>query len=212
MKDPYKFADADVLANLYGIKDARILEIQEREATVQRLAEGVPKGDFGPDHVAAIHRHLFQDVYPWAGEFRTVPISKGGNAFADPEEIRPRLTALHKEIAARSNFRGLDAAEFGKMATIATAMLNSVHPFREGNGRTQIAWLMRLGEDAGHPINPMPLPAREWMLASREAFAGGLARMGDLIGTMVRLGGRRDAPALGNPAPSKERDRDDRER
>ena len=73
--------DFTVLRNKLGIRDAPTLEAAERRFVAQRLLEAVPTGDFDLDHLRAIHRHLFQDVYEWAGEVRTVEIAKGGSGF-----------------------------------------------------------------------------------------------------------------------------------
>ena len=70
-----------VLINRLGIKDADRLACTEREIVAQRAGQGVPVRDFDLDHLHAIHRHLFQDVYSWAGEIRTVEIAKGGHQF-----------------------------------------------------------------------------------------------------------------------------------
>ena len=61
--------DYIVLRNRLNIRDALALEAAERELVAQRLLEPVPAGDFDLDHLKAIHRHLFQDLYAWAGEF-----------------------------------------------------------------------------------------------------------------------------------------------
>ncbi len=79
--DPYVYPGTHVLRNRLGITDARKLDRIERRLVGDRIAEGVPLGSFDLAHLRAIHRHLFQDVYDWAGELRTVEIFKGGNQF-----------------------------------------------------------------------------------------------------------------------------------
>lgn len=83
MSDPVYGYPPDylVLQNKAGLKDADRLDRFERRAVIQRIREGVPEGDFDLAHLRAIHRHLFQDVYDWAGELRTVEIAKGGHQF-----------------------------------------------------------------------------------------------------------------------------------
>ncbi len=78
---PPEFA---VLRNKLKIRDASTLEAAERQLVAQRVLETLPTGDFDLDHLSAIHCHLFQDIYEWAGEIRTVEISKGGT------QIQPR--------------------------------------------------------------------------------------------------------------------------
>ena len=67
--------DYTVLRNRLNIRAAPTLEAAERQLVAQRLLEPVPAGDFDLAHLKAIHRHLFQDVYAWAGEIRTVEIA-----------------------------------------------------------------------------------------------------------------------------------------
>ena len=64
--------DFTVLRNKLNIRDLPTLEAAERQFVVQRLLETMPKGDVDLEDLRAIHRHLFQDVYGWAGNVRTV--------------------------------------------------------------------------------------------------------------------------------------------
>ena len=73
--------DFTVLRNRLGIRVARTLDAAERQLVAQRFLEAVPTGEFDLSHPKAIHRHLFQDVYDWAGELRTVEIAKGDSRF-----------------------------------------------------------------------------------------------------------------------------------
>jgi cell filamentation protein len=79
--DPYHYPGTKVLRNRLGIIEARKLDRLERRMVGDRIAEGAPVGSFDLSHLRAIHRHLFQDIYDWAGELRTVEISKGGSQF-----------------------------------------------------------------------------------------------------------------------------------
>ena len=67
--------DFTILRNKLNIRDLPTLEAAERQFVTQRLLEVMPKGDFDLEHLRAIHRHLFQDVYEWAGSVRTESIS-----------------------------------------------------------------------------------------------------------------------------------------
>ena len=81
--DPYAYKGSDVLKNRLGIRDADQLQRFELEMWMVRSAEPLPSGHFGAAHYRAIHRHLFQDVYAWAGRYRTVRTAKGGNVVGD---------------------------------------------------------------------------------------------------------------------------------
>jgi cell filamentation protein len=78
--DPYVYPGTNVLKNLRDTSDGDLLARFEAEATSRRIIEliGSPvPGRFDTAHLKAIHKHIFQDVYAWAGQFRTVYISKG---------------------------------------------------------------------------------------------------------------------------------------
>ena len=81
MSDPYLYPNSPALINNLGITDADELEHIERQLISSRMDEGCPEGDFDLKHLQAIHHHLFQDVYEWAGEIRTLEINKGGSQF-----------------------------------------------------------------------------------------------------------------------------------
>jgi cell filamentation protein len=75
-------------------RDQAELDAFEAEITDQRASEPLPAGDLSSAHYLAVHRHLFQDVYSWAGELRTVRISKGGSMFCYPENIGGEMEKL----------------------------------------------------------------------------------------------------------------------
>lgn len=67
LNEPYLYSGTNILINRLDIRDRGILETVERELVARRILEGAPRGDFDADHLRAIHRYLFQDVYDWAG-------------------------------------------------------------------------------------------------------------------------------------------------
>jgi cell filamentation protein len=92
--DPYAYEGTTVLKNLLGTRDLAVLESFELEMTTLRAAEPLPSGRFGPAHYRAIHHHLFQDVYSWAGRYRIVRTAKGGNWFCYPEHIPSEMNRI----------------------------------------------------------------------------------------------------------------------
>jgi len=112
----------------------------------------LPRGALGFGHYCAIHRHLFQDVFDWAGKLRTVRIAKGDSMFCYPEHIDGEMKKLFLRLRAERFLRGLSAKDFAHSAAHLLAELNAIHPFREGNGRTQLTYLALLAERAGHPL------------------------------------------------------------
>jgi cell filamentation protein len=148
--DPYCYPGTTVLVNKLGLRSQRELDAFESEISLQRAAESLPSGRLSFTHYRAIHRHLFQDVCAWAGKVRTVRISKGESTFCYPEHIDQEMVKLFRALGRAKHLRGATPRAFAKQAAHFLAELNAIHPFREGNGRTQLTFLTLLAERAGH--------------------------------------------------------------
>lgn len=167
--DPYVYPGTSILRNKHGIVDAVELDRIERLLVRQRANERLPSGDFDLTHLRAIHRHLFQDVYDWAGEIRTVEISKGGDQFMLRQYIHNGMADVHRRIVEADYFTGLSRDDFAAAAGRITGDVNYVHPFREGNGRTQLLYLKRLSARAGQRLDLRRLDPAGWIEASKRA-------------------------------------------
>jgi len=183
--DPYLYPGSTVLINKLGITDAARLDYVEREYVALRAAQGVPNGGFDLAHLRAIHRHLFQDVYEWAGELRTVEISKGGHQFQFRQFIETGMGDIHRRLVKANFLRDLSPGEFAEAAGEIFGDLNYVHPFREGNGRTQLLFLEQLAEQAGHPLDLARLDPARWLEASRAAHNADYSLMAGEIGQCI---------------------------
>jgi cell filamentation protein len=165
-------------AEAQGPKD---LDAFEAEIVAQRAEEPLPAGMLTYPHYRAIHRHLFQDVYDWAGKIRAVRISKGGSMFCYPESSDREMSKLFSSLARQKQFKGLTAEEFAAIAANFLAELNAIHPFREGNGRTQLTFLTLLAETAGHPLAIERLDPDKVMQAIIESFGGEEKPLAEMI-------------------------------
>ena len=173
--------DYTVLRNRLDIRDAVALDEAERELVALRLLEPVPTGDFDLAHLKAIHRHLFQDVYAWAGEVRTVEIAKDGSRFQPRRLIETGMADVHRRIVAAGYFRGLEPDGFAEGMGPVLGDVNHVHPFREGNGRTQLQFLKQLAARAGHAFDLTRIDRAAWLGASRRSNSGDHAAMARCI-------------------------------
>ena len=169
--------DFTVLRNRLGIRRASTLEAAERRLVAQRLREPVPTGAFDLAHLKAIHRHLFQDVYAWAGEVRTVEIAKDGSRFQPRRFIETGMADIHRRIVTAGHFLGTGPNGFAEGAGPVMGDVNHVHPFREGNGRTQLQFLKQLAARAGHDLDLTRIGRAAWLDASRRSNAGDHAAM-----------------------------------
>jgi len=178
--DPYLYPGTNVLKNLRGLTDPGFLERFEARRTHRRIAELIDTpvaGRFDVAHLKAIHRNIFQDVYEWAGQFRTVNISKGGHLFGLAGFLEPALRQILEELASENYLADLDAAGFAGRAAWFLGELNAAHPFREGNGRTQREFMREVGLRAGHYIDWRATTPEEMTEASQLSHVGGDASL-----------------------------------
>ena len=164
--DPYVDPATGVLHNRLGITDSARLDRAERLLVTQRLVEGTPKGPFDLDHLCAIHRHLFQDVYSWAGQLRTVDLDKGDTQFMPASWISRGMDDVYWRLAKTEFLQGLNADQFAIAAADVMADVNHIHPFREGNGRTQLQYFQQLAGQAGHTVDLRLIDRDHWLAAS----------------------------------------------
>ena len=169
------YLDSTVLINKFDIRDEEKLNEVESVLASARFAEWVnaPKADsFDFEHYKAIHYFLFSDLYDWAGQIRTVNISKKGTKFTSAENIEEQATLIFKRLRNCNYFRGLDHREFVDEIVDFYCVTNALHPFREGNGRTQRVFLTQLIRNAGYDINFADMDAELLMIATIRSSQG----------------------------------------
>jgi cell filamentation protein len=155
MRDPHSQKNSTCPLNRFNLSDPDELRRRETPLALQRLLELQVKpvaGAFDTERLQGIHRYIFQDVYPWAGEIRFVSISKPGALFPPPQYLRSALDNLFLRLAAENYLKALSPVLFAQQAACYLGELNAVHPFREGNGRTQREFIRELAVNAGHRL------------------------------------------------------------
>lgn len=110
--DTYCYPGTTVLKNKLDLTDQQELSALEAEMTNALSDAPLPAGTLDFAHYRALHRHFFEDIYDWAGELRTVRISKGSNMFCYPEQIEAQASKLFAELARNKHLKGLTAKEF----------------------------------------------------------------------------------------------------
>ena len=160
MSNSYKYLDPDftytdlksgILRNLQDITDPDILLFVESSAVTKRLQELYenPRKIKSIDSLFEIHRHLFQDIYIWAGKKRTVEISKDGKQFFPTSHFDNAFKYIDQLI---SEFKKIPKTKKRDLAEKLSEILDNVnylHPFREGNGRAQREFLRLLALEKG---------------------------------------------------------------
>jgi cell filamentation protein len=155
--DPHFDAAHGVLKNIPGFTKQddldRFERIQATKAIVNLQAEPV-NGTFDSAHLKQIHKQIFGAIYPWAGEFRRVNISRPASyPFAVVQFMEKNLDLLFAKLAAENHLEGLDVNSFAGRAAYYLGELNTIHPLREGNGRTQREFIRELAAKTGYRIN-----------------------------------------------------------
>jgi cell filamentation protein len=184
--DPYCYPGTSVLRNRLDLRAQAELNEFEAFITAQRADEPLPAGRLDDGHYRTIHRHLFQDVYDWAGEYRTVRIAKQEAMFCYPENIDREMRRLFQQLLDESHFCDLDARSFAGKAAHFLTELNAIHPFREGNGRTQLIFLKILAAQAGHPLDFARLHPPAMMQAMITSFGQSEEPLAELILQLMR--------------------------
>lgn len=161
-----------MLKNKLGLRSHTALSEFEAVSVAVRAEEALPVGRLTLSHYCAVHRHLFQDVYRWAGRYRTVRMTKDRSPFCFPENIAREMRSLFERVRKANFLKGREAEEFAEEAATFLAYLNAIHPFREGNGRTQLTFMALLAAQAGHPLGLSRLDPARFLQAMITSFFG----------------------------------------
>ena len=178
-----------VLVNRFDIRDqAKLNEVETvlasargAEWTARPMAESF---DFA--HYKAIHQFLFSDLYDWAGQIRTVNISKKGTNFCPAGEIEPQAKLIFEWLKEQDYFKGLPHDAFVEEITDFYCTTNYLHPFREGNGRTHRAFLTQLIRSAGYDLNWSEVDGDLLMIATIQAAQGVTDLLRQVLGQAIK--------------------------
>lgn len=179
----YCYLGADVLRNKLNIHDKDTLSEAERSISLLRmmeLEEKPIKGRYDLDHLRAIHRALFGDIFDWAGELRTVDISKG-TMFCKCEYIKDNVIKLLKQLKDENYLLELDLDSMVSRLSYYLCEINAIHPFREGNGRTQRLFVKQLALDADYHLDFTGITDEEMIVASVRGFVLDYSPMENLV-------------------------------
>lgn len=173
--DPYTDPATGVLFNLLNLADPAALAEAEREISFLRenhVRRAPLPGEFDFKHLSAYHRHLFGDIYEWAGTTRRVNIAKVGAFFASWLHVEPALRELFANLRKEHLLVGLDRSAFLTRFTHYFIEVNVAHPFREGNGRTQRAFFRHLAAHAGWGFDIATLVGTHYIEACNGGMVG----------------------------------------
>ena len=167
MSNSYKYVDLDnsyidpntgLLKNLQDITDPDVLLFVESSAVTKRLQELYknPIEIKGIESLLLIHKHLFQDIYVWAGQKRTVEISKDGKQFFPIPHFDNAFRYINQLITEFRYIPKNNKTDLSEKLAEILDNINYLHPFREGNGRVQREFLRLLAKAKGLTLNLNP--------------------------------------------------------
>lgn len=142
----------------------------ERKLTMLRLSELLDRpvtGKFDFDHLQRIHRYIFQDVYAWAGQIRTVDIAKE-NMFCNVKFIASQAEIIFENLKKENYLAGLKEEVFIKRLAYYFAEINALHPFREGNGRSQREFIRSLALHNDYIVRFAKISSEDMIEASKK--------------------------------------------
>jgi len=187
-EDPACYSGTRTLVNKLGLQDSRTLA--EAEAVLSYLrAESFDTRlqVFDLPALQAIHHHLFQDLYPWAGGLRSTDLSKGNTRFCAAAYIETEANKLLGKLAQENWLVGLPLPAFVERLAHYYCELNVIHPFREGNGRAQRLFFDLLAINAGFGLDWAKVERSEWVEANITGYAGDLQPLQALFGRIAVL-------------------------
>ncbi|WP_342323278.1 putative adenosine monophosphate-protein transferase Fic [Kosakonia sp. BYX6] len=185
-RDPYLFPGLNVMRNVLGIHETQRLEQAAYQLTALRaatlelgpLARGLP-------HLCAIHHHLYQDVFDWAGQVREVDIYEGDTRFCHFEYIEKEGNALMQQLEDEEWLCGLAKAEFIERLAHYYCEINVLHPFRLGNGIAQRIFFEQLALHAGFSLDWRDIDPNDWSTANQAGAMGDLQPLYAIFGNVV---------------------------
>ncbi|MBR1803079.1 MAG: Fic family protein [Clostridia bacterium] len=152
----YCYEGTNTLINQLNIKNTKeLLQYEAKITALKSLSlrqQGVT-GNFDKQHYLSIHRYLFEDIYPFAGELRKENIAKGAFRFAEWEYIEQELEKLLEKLKKENFLQGLVKNDLAIKLAYYLSELNVLHPFREGNGRTNREFIRQLALKNGYQLN-----------------------------------------------------------
>ena len=169
----YCYERSNVLINKPGIRDSPRLADYERKKSSMRLLElaGSPaRGNLDYKHLKKIHKAIFQDIYEWAGKERTVDIAKS-NLFCRAMFLNDMASDIFRKYAEENYLLGCTKKEICERLAFYLGEINALHPFREGNGRSQREFIRCAAAAAGYELNWSRVEPEAMMEASIESFS-----------------------------------------
>ncbi|WP_267523096.1 Fic/DOC family protein [Campylobacter sp. MG1] len=184
-----------ITKNKLGISDYKKFENASKNLTIIRahtLIKNPIKGKFDYKHLKAIHKHIFQDVFSWAGKDRYElglysAMFKGNSMFCAGKFIPSEANRIFNNLAKKNYFMDIkNIDDFAVNLAEFLGDLNALHPFREGNGRTERIFVNELAKNAGFKLDLGLISQKDTIDASIKAMDCDFSLYENLIKAMLK--------------------------
>ena len=185
-RDPYLYPGLNVMRNRLNMRQADRLAQAAYEITALRAAT-LPLGPSAPGlpHLCAIHRHLYQDIFEWAGDIREVDIYQGDTRFCHFAYIEKEGNALMQDLEEEGYLAGLEKDEFIARLSHYYCEINVLHPFSIGNCITQLIFFEQLSLHAGYQLSWEGIDPDDWATANQNGAMGDLTALNAIFAKVV---------------------------
>ena len=184
-RDPYLYPELNVMRNRLGIRQAERLAQAAYEFTALRAAT-LSLGPLlrGLPHLCAIHQHLYQDIFDWAGDIREMDIYQGDTRFCHFAYIEKEGNSLMQDLE-EGYLVGLEKADFINRLSHYYCEINVLHPFRIGNGIVQRIFFEQLAIHAGYQLDWRGIDPEAWAQANQSGAMGDLSALNTIFSKVV---------------------------
>ena len=185
-RDPYLYPGLNVMRNRLNIRQADRLAKASYEITALRVAT-LRLGPSAPGlpHLCAIHRHLYQDIFDWAGDIREIDIYQGDTRFCHFAYIEKEGNALLQDLEEEGYLVGLAQDKFIERLAHYYCEINVLHPFRLGNGMAQRIFFEQLAIHAGYTLDWRDIAVDAWNQANQSGAMGDLSPLRTIFRKVV---------------------------
>ncbi|MFH7324801.1 Fic/DOC family protein [Aeromicrobium sp. JJY06] len=181
--DHYCYPGTRVLKNKANIQsESELDEAMNDYASIAWaiLRASPPTRDLDFEYLADAHHYMFGRLFTWAGHLRNVNLSPAGidGDYCPHGEVEERLEVLFGRLAEEDYLQGADDWDFCQRVAHYWGRLTDIHPFRDGNTRSQGLWVSALATQAGHELNWAlidPVVLRTARMSARQGYEAGLS-------------------------------------
>lgn len=160
VKDPY-VQENGTLKNKLDISDYDKLNLAEKDITFSKFLDvkRTFRTKFDISYIKSIHKHIFEDIFDWAGEFRKIPVYKEEVVipglslnYTEPKNIEKELTSCLEKIN-NTDWESLTLDQKSSTFTRYLTEFWTIHPFRDGNTRTTLTFATQFSKEHDFPLD-----------------------------------------------------------